>query len=291
MQPVQRGSAQQPKGVARIPPSGTEPEAVQPDHTAGRGNGLRDLLGAGQLARERTWSAAVGRRPVAARMVAFVAGKGGVGTTSAATGLALTIASFWPGEVALADTRNGTASLGLRIGGVPAPHAAAFAAGVVEPLRVDGVTIVDGAPWDTPLTRPTLARVIADLRDDHLFTILDVGDDAGDVGHGALARVDKVVVVTTRAPDAIAATQRTLQRLHGIDEARAGTAVVAVTGVRRLGRGGRRDQADVPEAARVVRLPWDASLDAGAAMDPERWRRATRAAFLELAAVISSDPS
>jgi MinD-like ATPase involved in chromosome partitioning or flagellar assembly len=241
------------------------------------------------LARERAWSAAISRRPAASLVVAFVAGKGGVGTTSAAAGLALTVASLRPGDVALADIRNGTASLGLRVGGVAAPHAAAYAAGTVEPLRAGGVTIVDGAPWDTPLTRPTLARVIADLREDHLFTVLDVGDDAGDISHGALARVDRVVVVTTGAADAVAGARRTIQRLHGIDPARAGAAVVVVTGVGRLGRRGRPGQVALPTAPHVVQLPWDPALDLGADLDVERWRRATRAAYLELGAAISGD--
>jgi MinD-like ATPase involved in chromosome partitioning or flagellar assembly len=246
------------------------------------------MVGRGQIARERAWSEALGRRPAAPRVVAFTAGKGGVGTTSAAAGVALTIAALLPGTVALADTRSGTASLGLFIGGVPAPDAVAFAGGSVEPLRVDGVTVVDGAPWRTPLNRPTLARILADLREDHLYTVLDVGDDASDIGHGALARADRVAVVTTNAPDALAAAHRTLVRLHGIDAARAGAVVVAVTGAKR-GRRGQSRREPLPHAGPVVHLPWDPSLATGSGLEIDRLRRETRAAYLELAALISED--
>ncbi|GAA0710869.1 hypothetical protein [Dactylosporangium roseum] len=245
--------------------------------------------GPARVARERSWSAIAGRRPIGSPVVAFVAGKGGVGTTSAAAGLALTTAAFWPGEVALADARTGTASLGLRIGGLSAPDATAFAAGVVEPLRTAGVSIVDGASWDTPLARPTLARLIADLREDHVFTVLDVGDDAGDTGHSALARADRVVVVTTPEPDAVAAAERTLDRLGGIDPSRADTAIVAVTGAGRLGRRAGHRHAVPRNAAHVVRLPWDPGLSGGAGLELDRLRRATRAAFLELAAAIGDE--
>src|SRR5690606_17520468 len=116
-----------------------------------------------------------------------------------------------------ADTRNGTPSLARRLGGPIAPDAASYAAGAVEPATVANLAVVDGAPWDTPLGRPTLARLVTDLRLDYTYTILDVGVDGGDIGHGALARADRAVVVTTTAPDAVAAAESTLDRLHKID--------------------------------------------------------------------------
>jgi hypothetical protein len=153
-------------------------------------------------------------------------------------------------------------------------------------LRTAGVTVVDGAPWDTPLTRPTLARVITDLREDHLFTVLDVGDDAGDIGHGALARVDRVVIVTSLALDAVAAAERTIGRLDGIDAEHARTAVVAQTGVRALSRRRARTRPELTWAGTVVQVPWDAALDDSVGLNMQRWQRPTRAAYLELAAAL-----
>jgi MinD-like ATPase involved in chromosome partitioning or flagellar assembly len=146
--------------------------------------------------------------------------------------------------------------------------------------------VVDGAPWDTPLTRPMLVRLVADLREDHLFTLLDVGDDASDIGHGALARSDRLVVVTTNAADAVAATTRTFERLRGIDEASAAGAVVAVTGVRGRDRG-TGDRRRAWPVARVVRVPWDPGFHGGGPIDAGRLRRTTRSALLELAAAVS----
>jgi len=245
-------------------------------------------MGARQVALERDSAAAVRNAGEAPRVVAVAAGKGGVGTTSVVAGLALTLGALLPGRVALADTRTGTASIGRRVGADSAPHSTAFAGGTVEPARAADVMVVDGAPWDTPLTRPMLVRLMADLREDHLFTLLDVGDDASDIGHGALARSDRLVVVTTNAADAVAATTRTFERLRGIDEASAAAAVVAVTGVRGRDRG-TGDRRRAWPVARVVRVPWDPGFHGGGPIDAGRLRRTTRSALLELAAAVSGE--
>jgi MinD-like ATPase involved in chromosome partitioning or flagellar assembly len=243
--------------------------------------------GSARVAEERELSAVAGRPPAQPRVVAFVAGKGGVGTTSVAAGLGLTLATLLPGQVALADTGTGRASLGRLLGGPPGPDAATFAAGAVEPVRVADVAVVDGAPWDTPLTRPTLARLVADLRMDYRYVLLDVGNDAGEIGHGALARADRAVVVTTSAQDAVAAAERTLERLHHLDLELAEASVVAGVGIARLGRGGAtgRWRPDEP----LVTIPWDPMVAAGSGIDIDRLKRVTRAAFLRLAAVLSED--
>jgi hypothetical protein len=129
-----------------------------------------------------------------------------------------------------------------------------------------------------------------DVREDHLFTVLDVGDDAGDIGHGALARVDRVVIVTSAALDAVAAAERTMRRLGGVDAEHARTAVVAQTGVRGLGRRRTRSRPDLTWAGKVVQVPWDASLDDGAGLNMQHWQRPTRAAYLELAAALCDTP-
>jgi MinD-like ATPase involved in chromosome partitioning or flagellar assembly len=240
--------------------------------------------GSARVAEERELVAAAGQRPAGSRVVAFVAGKGGVGTTTLAAGVAWTLASLLPGLVALADTGTGRPSLARRLGGQAAPDAPAFAAGAVEPVPVAGVAAVDAAPWDTPLTRPTLARLVADLRRDYPYVLLDVGNDAGEIGHGALARCDRAVVVTSTAQDAVAAAERTLERLHHVDKRLGESAVVAMTGAGLLGRRGTAGRWRPDE--RVVDLPWDESLATDMAVDIERLKSGTRTGWLRLAAVL-----
>jgi hypothetical protein len=103
------------------------------------------------------------------------------------------------------------------------------------------------------------------------------------VGHGALARADRIVVVSTGAPDAVAATGRTFDRLRGIGAASAAEAVVAVTGVR-----GQKLKQTWP-AERVVAIPWDAGFHGAEPVDVGRLHRATRAALLQLAAAVSAE--
>jgi MinD-like ATPase involved in chromosome partitioning or flagellar assembly len=243
--------------------------------------------GSARVAHEQELSTVVRQGQASPRVAAFVAGKGGVGTTCTAAGVALALGTLVPGQVAIADTRTGTPSLGRLLAGAAAPDAASYAAGTVEPAQVSGVAIVDGAPWDTPLGRPTLARVVADLRLDFAYTLLDVGDDGSDIGHGALARSDRAVVVTTTAPDAVAAAEHTLDRLFKIDQSLAESVVVAVTGVGRLGRRDRVGRWRPNE--RVVQIPWDDALADCRVIDIERLRRPTRAAFLELAACLAEE--
>jgi MinD-like ATPase involved in chromosome partitioning or flagellar assembly len=268
-----------------------EPAPVPPGRPV-----ARQAKGSARVAHEHELSTMVRRAQGSPRVAAFVAGKGGVGTTSTAAGVALALGTLVPGQVALADTRTGTPSLGRLLGGAAAPDAGAYAAGAVEPAQVAGVAVVDGAPWDTPLGRPTLARVVADLRLDFAYTLLDVGADGSDIGHGALARSDRAVVVTTAAPDAMSAAENTLDRLYKIDRALAESAIVAVTGVGRLGRLGRRDRRDRRDRLgrwrpneRVVRVPWDDALAENGVVDIERLRRPTRAALLELAACLAEE--
>ncbi|MCW6010298.1 hypothetical protein K1W54_37980 [Micromonospora sp. CPCC 205371] len=243
--------------------------------------------GSARVAHEQELSTVVRQGQASPRVAAFVAGKGGVGTTCTAAGVALALGTLVPRLVATGDTPAGTPSLARLLPGPPPPDPASYAAGAVEPAQVSGVAIVDGAPWDTPLGRPTLARVVAALPLDFGYTLPDVGAAGSDIGPGALARSDRPVVVTTAAPDAVAAAEHTLDRLFKIDQSLAESVVVAVTGVGRLGRRDRVGRWRPNE--RVVQIPWDDALPAARAIDIDRPRRPTRAALLELAACLAEE--
>jgi Mrp family chromosome partitioning ATPase len=216
-----RRTTQQLRAVARIPvrTSGGSPapdgEIASRSLVRGRLPGA--IVKALQKTPERALRAAVGRRPDEPRVVAFVSTKGGVGTTSTAAGVALALAEVWPLKVALADTRTGTASLGQLLSGAPVQDAMTFAAGIIELTRPAGLTIVDSAPWDMPLSRPMLARIVNDLVEHHLFTLLDVGHGGTEVGQAALARADRVVVVTTGGAEAASGLESITARLSALD--------------------------------------------------------------------------
>lgn len=90
-------------------------------------------------------------------------------------------------------------------------------------------------------------------------------------------------------PDAVAAAERTLARLRGIDAVRARAATVVVTELHRTSRRLGQRQRDLLDVQSVVHLPWDPALDLGGELDVDRFRRGTRTAFLELAAAVSAD--
>ncbi|MBB4958348.1 hypothetical protein [Micromonospora polyrhachis] len=264
--------------------------------TAPRARGIATLTpgsGSARITDERAFSTTAGSPSGPPRVVAFVAGNGGVGTTSTATAVALTLATLLPGQVALADTGTATASLAVRLGGSTGVDSMAVASRGNEPVVVAGVTVVDGAPWETPLSRPALARIVADLREEHHYTLLDVGNDASDVGHGALARADRIVVVTTPAPDAVAAAGRTLHRVRALDQDRVRNVVFALVDL--PGGGWRhrwgRAQPQIPDVDRstVIDVPWEPTLSAGVPVDLHRMHRRSRAALLRLAAVGCAD--
>jgi MinD-like ATPase involved in chromosome partitioning or flagellar assembly len=294
--PGPRKTTQQLRAVARIPARSTGGDPVQNTpparlRTAGRlGGALARVVSAGgwRMTPERTLRAVVGRRPTEPRVVAFVSTKGGVGTTCTAAGVALALAELWPLKVALADVRTGTASLGQLLSGAPVQDAATFVAGIVELTRPAGLTIVDSTPWDTPLSRPTLVRLVTGLRERHLFTVLDVGHGATEVERAALARADLVVVVTTAAADAMTGVEHVQKHLSGLHGADARPTAVAVVAARGLGRHRPRQLTRPLRHDKSVRVPWDSAFNLAKPLEIEGLRRGTRLAYLRLAALCAA---
>ncbi len=245
---------------------------------------------------ERELVAAVRGRHGGSRVVAFHAGKGGVGTTSVALGVGAALAALRDDRTVLADLRAGTASLGETLTGTPAPTARALAraaaAGSTAPepgALPGGLGLVDGSGWDTPLRRSDLPELLALLTADHAFVLLDVGNDAGESAYAGLSRADLSVVVTEAGPSGLDAARVAIDRLADIDPyAPDGCVHVVVctspAPYREVLRRAREQLAVEP--ARLVVVPPDPHLAAGERFDAAALLPATREALLQAAAAV-----
>jgi MinD-like ATPase involved in chromosome partitioning or flagellar assembly len=232
------------------------------------------------------------------RMVAFVAGKGGVGTTTTALGVALTLAALRTDLTAVVDARHGAGSLGRRLAGRTAPTVAQLTEHrgpqpPLEPMRLYGsLGVVDGLPWYGPPPGGQLVQLLDHLREQFTFTLTDVGNDVGGAGQSVLGRADQVVVVTTPSHDAAAAANTALGRVYQVDPYRLTSVTIAVVCVsaRQYRRAARslRDELGL-ERNRIVPVPYDPQLAAGSAVEPKLLRPATREAYLRIAGFLA-DP-
>jgi MinD-like ATPase involved in chromosome partitioning or flagellar assembly len=253
--------------------------------------GLVQPGSAAAVERERQLVARARVRRPEPRVVAFLAGKGGVGTTTTAAGVAVTLATLRNDTTALVSARHGAGSLGDRLLGRPAPSVPALAgAPGQEPLWAFGnLAVVDGSPWHTPTPRGPLVQLLEDLRGHHPLTIVDVGNDLSESAQGALGRADQVVLVTSASEDAVAATRTALSRVHQVDPFRLATLVVALTCLSRLQyrRTVRRLRAELGlHAPRIVPVGFDAWLASGGRIAPARLRPTTREAYLRIAGMV-----
>jgi MinD-like ATPase involved in chromosome partitioning or flagellar assembly len=257
--------------------------------------GLVDPGAAAAIQQERRLVARVRARRHEPWIVTFLAGKGGVGTTTTAAGAALVLSSLRTDGAALVDARCGTPSLGLRLAGQPAPTVMMLSPQArQEPLRVRGALgVVDGGPWHGQLARDKVVAVLENLRQSNAFTLVDAGNDMSETGHAVLGRADQVVLVTTTSQDALAGVRIALSRVSQVEPHRLRTIVVAVVcltsrhrrTVRRL-----REQLGLA-GRRIVAVPFDPLLAAGGRLEPSELRAATWEAFLRLAAHIADPDS
>lgn len=253
--------------------------------------GLVDPGAAAAVEYERQLVARARLRRPEPRVIAFLAGKGGVGTSTTAAGVALTLATLRNDTTALVSARSGAGSLGQRLLGQAAPPVPALADGEHrEPLWVHGsLAVVDGAPWHTPIPRDSLVKLLEQLRGQHPLTLVDVGNDLGESAQGGLGRADQVVLVTSASQDAVTATQVALSRVHEVDPFRLASVVVALTCLSRwqYRRTARRLRAELGmRTARIVPIGFDPWLAAGDRVDPDRIRATTRQAYLQIAGLV-----
>jgi MinD-like ATPase involved in chromosome partitioning or flagellar assembly len=226
------------------------------------------------------------------RVVAFNAGKGGVGTTTVAMGVATAFAALREDPTVLVDAHSGTASLGQMLG-VPAALTGRdlVADADAHPTIVPGgLRVVDGCGWGTPLRRADVPPLLDRLGRDHAFTLVDVGNDPGEAAYAALARSDQTVIVTCAGAWGLSSARVAAARLRDVDTFAIDRAIYVVVctndeSYRKVHREVMQQLAQGP--VRAVVVPPDPELAAGQPFDPSRVRPATREAMLEVAAAIA----
>lgn len=243
---------------------------------------------------ERELIDAVRQRQSDRRVVAFMTGKGGVGCTTVAVGVGTTFTALREDHSVVIDVQQGTPSLGEWFGAGD-PRSVSSMLGEAEvsapPVTAGGLGLLDGAGWDQSFARAEIAGVLDRLGEEHTFHLFDVGDDAGEGGHAALARADQVVIVSGPGRLGIAATDSALRRLKGINPMTAERAVhvvVCPTESSQREAGQRLVSALSVRPAAVVVVPPDSYLRDGEGYDPGRISTATREALLRVAAAVAS---
>ncbi|MEJ7634956.1 hypothetical protein [Aeromicrobium sp.] len=241
---------------------------------------------------ERQSIDAVRQRQTDRRIIAFIAGKGGVGCTTVAVGVGTAFMAMREDRSVVVDVQQGTPSLGETFG-ASAPRSVSSLLAETEastpPTADSGLGMVDGSGWDQGLGRGDVAGVLDRLRADHTFNLLDVGDDAGEAGHAALARADQAVIVTGPGELGIAALRAAVERLRLANPRAAAQAVhVVVCQHEQSHRDAQRELSQGALAgATVVVVPPDPYLQSGHAYDPAQVAPATREALLRVAGAVA----
>lgn len=295
--PVEDDSVRPPSAAEQLLSRASSPEPAP--RQAGRmlrtvARGLATPDAALAVQGERATVDAIRQRQTDRRIVAFVAGKGGVGCTTIAVGVGTAFMAMREDHSVVVDVQQGSPSLG-RTFGAGEPRTVASLISEVEattpPAAPTGLGLVDGSGWDQGLSRGDVAGVLDRLRADHTFNLLDVGDDAGEAGHAALARSDQVVVVTSPGELGIGALRAALDRIKVVNPQAASSAVnVVVCPHEQSYREAQREFAGAPGASVVV-VPPDPYLQAGHAYDPAQVAQTTREALLRVAGLVAGRSS
>lgn len=279
------------RGLGRAP--GREPARAAPSQLARAITlGLITPDAADAADREREMVHRVRTRQTDQRVVVFLSGKGGVGTTSVAIGVGCVLVALREDSTSLVSLRAGTPSLGLALAGTPAPRARDLAKADAElpPLRLsNGLQLVDGSRWGTPVRRADVPVLLDRLGQTSTFSLFDVGNDPSESGQAVLARADQVIVVSGPGPDGLDAAQLAAERTAEVDPYLLDTAVYVVVCQREpaLRSVVRAMREALPGGARVVAVPPEGSLADGAAFDPSRVSTLTRLAMIDVAGLVA----
>lgn len=244
-------------------------------------------------AHERELVGALRTRQTERRVIAFFAGKGGVGTTTVLAGVGTAFAALRDEHTVAVDVRAGTASLGQLLGVESPSTIRRFLADRDEarvPVAPTGLRVLDGVGWEQRLRRTDVSTTVERLGADHTFALLDVGNDASEVGHAAVARSDQTVVVASAGRAGLAALEVATARLAHTDPFAVERAVYVVVcqndeSYRQVHRETVRRLAIEP--MRVVVVPPDEVLMTGRGFDPAAVRPSTRIAMLRVGAALA----
>jgi MinD-like ATPase involved in chromosome partitioning or flagellar assembly len=293
-QPLQPAPVPEPpvhdEGPAVAPPA---PTTTPPPRQASRllrtvAKGLVTPDAAVSIQGEREAIDAVRQRQTDRRVIAFIAGKGGVGCTTVAVGAGTAFMALREDHSVVVDVQQGTASLGGTFG-ADRPRSIASLTAEVEatspPVAASGLGLVDGSDWDQTLGRADVVGVLDRLRADHTFNLLDVGDDAGEAGHAALARADQVVVVTGPGELGRAALGTAVDRAKAVNPVAASVAVHVVVCPHEQSY--REAQRQLGPQGGVVVVPPDPWLQAGHPYDPAAVSPETREALLRVSGLVA----
>lgn len=256
--------------------------------------GLSTPDAAESVAADREVVEAVRRRQSDRRVVAFVAGKGGVGCTSVAVGVASCFMALREDRTALLDVQQGTVPLSALLFAsdrVDLAGAGALEVDEALPITSSGLGVVDAVEWGLRPSRRDLAQALERVGADHTFALLDAGASAGEAAHASVARADQVVVVTGPGSTGELAHTAAMERVSEVNPAAAEQAIHVVVcaheesyarvqreAVSRLRGAG---------AAAVVAVPPDPHLASGAPYDPALVAAPTREALVRLSAAIA----
>lgn len=296
-----------PGGIGPVPGPVPEAPAPEPAPPSGRPDPRRLLRtvvtglvtpdGAVAMQDERALVEAVRSRQPERRTVAFAAGKGGVGCTTVAVATGTTFVALREDRSVVVDVQQGSPSLGALLR-VERPTSVTELLGrrelVEPPSAASGLGVVDGADWDLGLSRTDVGGVLERLGNEVAFNLLDVGDDAGEGAHTALARADLVVAVTGPGEVGAAALGSVIERIRRVNPM-AATRLVSVI-VCPDEESHRRTLRELgPQAASaggdVVVVPPEPALRAGDPYDAARVGGATREAMLRVAARVAGPRS
>lgn len=237
---------------------------------------------------ERTIVEAARHRQTDRRIVAFVAGKGGVGCTTLAVGVGTTFMALREDRSVVVDVQAGAPTLTELYGAAGPMSITALphdAQPVVPPTAPSGLAMVSGGTWDETVTRGDVAGVLDRLGTDHTFNLLDVGDDAGEGGHAALARADQAVVVSGPGHAGAAALAEALLRVRTVNPSLVARVVQVIVCPHE--ESFRETSRRNPAGSGVVVVPPDPYLLGGNVYDAHSVSAATRQAVLRVAAAVA----
>lgn len=240
---------------------------------------------------ERRMATRVRTRQTDHRVVAFVAGKGGVGTTTVALGVGCVLAALRDDASTVVSLRTGAPSISRALGGDGARTVRELIAESEEDPSTlpNGLRVVDAPGWGTPVRRDDLPVLIDRLSQDSTLSLFDLGTDLGESADGLFSRADQLVIVCGPGVANREAAHTAAERAADVDPYLLDSAVYVVVcsreqGMKRVASELRRD---VPPGGRVVAVPPDPALADGAPLDPSRLRAQTRLALIDIAGLVA----